>query len=167
MMFGLAVLAVYLGHSSNNALSFPSAFPQKATMNFPNTNFLIVSCVLVLRIPCVGAVVSACPLSRAGSEQSPVKLNEYPGFICTESYRAGKWVFLWQSILFIRNKAPFYPSGTQTLFIVFLDDRASLRLCFLDTCLQSRAVNQQLLRGMHLSSKALAWNREESRRTLV
>lgn len=90
MMLGLAVLADYLGHSSNNALSFPSAFPQKATMNFSNINALIVSCVLVLRIPCVGGVASACPLSRAGSKQKPVELNEYPWFLCTESYRAGK-----------------------------------------------------------------------------
>lgn len=90
MILGLAVLEDYLGHSSNNALSFPSAFLQKATMNFPNINFLIVSCVLALRIPCVGAVVSACPLSRTGSEQSPVKLNEHLRFICTKFYRAGK-----------------------------------------------------------------------------
>lgn len=90
MMLGLAVLADCLGHSSNNALHFPSAFPQKATANFSNTNALIVSCVLVLRISCVGGVVSAGPLSRAGSEQNPVKLNEYVRFICTESYRDGK-----------------------------------------------------------------------------
>lgn len=48
MVFGLAVLADYLGHSSNNALSFPNACPWKATMNFPNTNTLTVSCMLVL-----------------------------------------------------------------------------------------------------------------------
>lgn len=69
MMFGLAVLADCLGHCSNNALSFPSAFPQKATMNFSSTNALIVSFVLVLRIPCVGAVVSGCPLGGSGREQ--------------------------------------------------------------------------------------------------
>lgn len=90
MMLGLGVMADYLGHSSNNALCFPSAFPQKATVNFSNTIALIVSCVQVLRFSCVAGVVSACPLSRAGSEQNPVKLNEYPRFICTESYRAGK-----------------------------------------------------------------------------